>query len=614
MQKYRTHTCGELMAKDKEKKVILSGWVNSRRDHGGLIFVDLRDRYGLTQITFDPKRSEESWKIADKLRSEYVIRIGGKVVLRPLDMINPKLETGEIEIEADKVEILSESKTPPFEINEEKKQEASELVRLEYRFLDLRRKKLQEMLAAKDRYFRYIRKYFQDRNFVEVQTPILANSSPEGARDFLVPSRIHPGKFYALPQAPQQFKQLLMVGGLDRYFQIAPCFRDEDPRMDRAYGEFYQLDMEMSFVTQDDIFSIMEPLFLGLTENFSGKKTVGLDANKRFKRISWKESMEKYGSDKPDLRFDFEIKPITNLVKDCGFGVFADAVKKNGVVHALKIDGGAKFSRKEIDELTEIAKGKEARGLAYIVISSKFKACPRDASGVQSSKLFSLQSPIVKFLGEDLSNKIVCEVGGKPGDIIFFGADGWKTACTALGAVRNECGLRLGLKDKNKAAWCWIVDFPMYSYSDIEPGKIDFDHNPFSMPQGGLKSLRENDPLDIVAYQYDTVLNGFEVSSGAIRNHSPEIMYKAFEIAGYSKKDVDERFGGMMKAFQYGAPPHGGCAPGVDRLLMALNDWDSIRDIYAFPKDGRGRDLMMNSPGEVEEKQLEELHIKLKRV
>lgn len=606
MQKYRTHTCGELSKKDKDRKVMLSGWVNTRRDHGGLIFVDLRDRYGLTQITFDPKISEESWILADKLRNEYVIRIEGKVVLRPLDMINLKLKTGEIEIEADGVEVLSESKTPPFEINEEKKQEASEFVRLEYRFLDLRRKKLQEMLEAKDKYFRYIRKYFQERNFVEIQTPILANSSPEGARDFLVPSRIHPGKFYALPQAPQQFKQLLMVGGLDKYFQIAPCFRDEDPRMDRAYGEFYQLDMEMSFVTQDDIFDIMEPLFLGLTENFSDKKIVGLKKNGRFKLISWKESMEKYGTDKPDLRFDFEIKPITNLVKDCGFGVFADAVKKGGVVNALKIDGGAKFSRKEIEELTEIAKTKGAKGLAYIIINEKLKT--------KNEKIFELQSPIVKFLGDDLTKKIVNEVDGRSGDIIFFGADGWKTVCASLGIVRNECGLKLGLKDKNKASWCWVVDFPMYSYSDIEPGKIDFDHNPFSMPQGGLKSLCENDPLDIVAYQYDTVLNGFEVSSGAIRNHSPEIMYKAFEIAGYSKKDVDERFGGMMKAFQYGAPPHGGCAPGVDRLLMALNDWDSIRDIYAFPKDGRGRDLMMNSPSEVKEKQLKELHVKLSKI
>lgn len=606
MSEYRTHTCGELTAKNKDERVVLSGWVNARRDHGGLIFIDLRDKYGLTQVTFDPKISKESWHIAEKIKNEYVVKIEGKVVPRPSDMVNPKLYTGEIEVEADKIEILSESKTLPFEINEDKKQEAGEALRLEYRFLDLRRKKMQEMLQVKDLFFRYIRKYFQDRGFTEVQTPILANSSPEGARDFLVPSRLYPGKFYALPQAPQQFKQLLMIGGVDKYFQIAPCFRDEDPRMDRAYGEFYQLDMEMSFMEQEDIFDIMEPLFIGLTEKFSGKKTTALDKNGRFKRIPWKESMEKYGSDKPDLRFGLEIKPVTNLVKGCGFAVFSGAIKKGGVVHSLKIDGGAKFSRKEIDELTEIAKEKGARGLAYIVIKSKVKG--------QKSKVFELQSPIVKFLGEELSNKIVSEVGGKPGDIIFFGADEWKTVCSALGAVRSECGARLGLKDKTKAAWCWIVDFPMYSHSETEKGKIDFDHNPFSMPQGGLEALEKKEPLEIFAYQYDAVLNGFEASSGAIRNHDPRIMYKAFEIAGYKKEEVDEKFGGMIKAFQYGAPPHGGCAPGVDRILMVLNDWDSIRDIYAFPKDGRGKDLMMNSPSEASEEQLKELHIKISKI
>ncbi len=597
MQKYRTHTCGELSKQDIGKNVVISGWVNSRRDHGGLIFIDLRDRYGLTQITFDPKISEGSWQVAEKVRSEFVIKIEGTVISRPSDMINSKLKTGEIEINVGKVEILSESLTPPFEINEEKAQEASELIRLEYRFLDLRRKKLQDMLKTKDLFFRHIRNYFQTRDFIEIQTPILANSSPEGARDFLIPSRLYPGKFYALPQAPQQFKQLLMVGGLDRYFQIAPCFRDEDPRMDRAFGEFYQLDMEMSFVEQEDIFDIMEPLFLELTEKFSGKKVVALDENGRFKRIPWRESMEKYGSDKPDLRFDLEIKPISESVKGCGFAVFSGVIEKKGVVHALKVDGGGKFSRKEIDELTELAKTKGAKGLAYIVIKEKGE----------------LQSPIVKFLGDDLAKKIVEEVGGKPGDIIFFGADEWKIVCSSLGIVRNECGARLGLKDNSKAAWCWIVDFPMYSYSDIVEGKIDFDHNPFSMPQGGLQALKEKNPLEIFAYQYDAVLNGFEATSGAIRNHQPEIMYKAFEIAGYSKIEVDEKFGAMIKAFKFGTPPHGGCAPGVDRILMVLNDWNSIRDIYAFPKDGRGKDLLMGSPSEATEQQLRELHIKIRK-
>ena len=431
---------------------------------------------------------------------------------------------------------------------------------------------------------------------MEIQTPILANSSPEGARDFLIPSRFHQGKFYALPQAPQQFKQLLMVGGLDKYFQIAPCFRDEDTRMDRAYGEFYQLDMEMSFVTQDDVFDVTEPLMMELTKKFSKKKLVGLDKKGKFLRIPYKESMNKYGTDKPDLRFDMEIKPVSDLVKNCGFKVFADMAKKDGyVVHALKVDGGEKFTRKEIDELTALAQSKEAKGLAYIVI-----------------KKDKLQSPIVKFLGEDLSQKIIKEVGAKVGDIVFFGADKWRIVCDALGAVRNACGEKLGLKDKSKAAWAWVVDFPMYDYSEIEDGRIDFGHNPFSMPQGGLKTLEEKRPLDILAYQFDLVINGFEASSGAIRNHDPKIMYKAFEIAGYTKKEVDARFGAMIRAFEYGAPPHGGNAPGLDRILMVLSDWDSIRDIYAFPKDGKGRDVMMDSPATVSSQQLKELGIEVK--
>lgn len=592
----RTHTCGELNKSNVGEGVSLAGWVHRRRDHGGIIFIDLRDRYGLTQIKFDPAINETAWQEADKLRSEWVVKIQGKVLGRPEDMLNLKLTTGEIEVGVDNLEILNKSKTPPFEIDEEKSDEANENLRLQYRFVDLRRPELQKLLALKDRYIQHMRDYFHNLGFIEVQTPILANSSPEGARDFIIPSRLHPGKFYALPQAPQQFKQLLMVGGLDKYFQIAPCFRDEDPRMDRHYGEFYQLDMEMSFVTQEEIFAIMEPLMIEITEKFSNKKIVNLDANKRFIQLPWKEALTRYGSDKPDLRFDLEIKVITDLVKDCGFSVFADVVKKRGVVHAMKVDGGAKLTRKEIDELTQLAISKEAKGLAYIIIKEDGE----------------LQSPIVKFLGPDLAAKIVTEVGAKMGDIIFFGADSWKTVCASLGAVRNECANKLGLKDNTKAAWCWIVDFPMYSYSEIESGKIDFEHNPFSMPQGGMKALEEKNPLEILAYQYDLVLNGFEASSGAIRNHSPEIMYKAFEIAGYTNEDVQNRFGALIQAFQYGAPPHGGNAPGIDRILMVLQDLDSIRDIYAFPKDGRGRDLMMNSPSEVDIKQIREVHIKVK--
>lgn len=592
----RTHTCGELKKDDAGIIVELSGWVHRRRDHGGVIFIDLRDRYGLTQIKFDPIINKKTHKEADCLRSEWVIKVRGKVLLRPDEMKNPKLKTGEIEIGAENLEILSQAKTPPFEIDEEKEGEVKEAMRLKYRFIDLRRQKLQYLLELKDKYIQHIRKYFQEIGFIEVQTPILANSSPEGARDFLVPSRVYKGKFYALPQAPQQFKQLLMVGGLDRYFQIAPCFRDEDPRMDRHYGEFYQLDMEMSFVEQEDIFKIMEPLMVELTEKFSNKKVIGLDKEGRFKRISWKDSMSKYGTDKPDLRFDLEIIKITDLVKDSGFSVFTDAIKKGGVVHALKVSRGAEFSRKEIDEITEIAKNKGANGLAYILVRDKGK----------------LQSPIVKFLGDRISNKIAKEVGAKTDDIIFFEAGDWRIVCSSLGAVRSECAARLDLKDNTKAFWCWIVDFPMYSYSEIEPGKIDFDHNPFSMPQGGLKSLQNKNPLEILGYQYDLVLNGFEVSSGAIRNHDPKIMYKAFAIAGYTKEEVDKKFGAMIKAFSYGAPPHGGNAPGIDRILMVLHDLDSIRDIYAFPKDGQGKDLMADSPSEVNEKQLRELHIKIR--
>ncbi|MFH1773235.1 MAG: aspartate--tRNA ligase [Patescibacteria group bacterium] len=596
----RTHTCNQLRKEDVGKTIELAGWVHCRRDHGNVIFIDLRDRYGLTQLTFDPKISKDSWQTANKLRNEWVIKIKGNVIARPTDMINPKLKTGEIEVDCSEINILSQSKTLPFEINEEKAKEAGEAIRLQYRFIDLRRKKVQEMLATKDKFIRYIRKYFHNNDFIEIQTPILANSSPEGARDFLIPSRLHQGKFYALPQAPQQFKQLLMVGGLDKYFQVAPCFRDEDSRTDRHYGEFYQLDMEMSFVEQEDIFEIMEPLMLELTKEFSKKKIVNLDKNNKFKKISYKDSMNKYGTDKPDLRFELEITPITDLVKGCGFKVFADMadLKNNSVVHALKVDNGAKFSRKDIDELTEIAISKGAKGLAYIKIEQEVNG-------------YKLISPIIKFLGDELAQKILKEVKAKAGDIIFFGADKLDIVCQVLGTIRNVVAEKLGLKDNTKAAWCWVVDFPMYAYSEIEEERIDFGHNPFSMPQGGMEVLNKKNPLDILAYQFDLVLNGYEVSSGAIRNHDLKIMYKAFEIAGYSKEEVDKKFKAMINAFEYGAPPHGGNAPGIDRILMILNDWDSIRDIYAFPKDGKGRDIMMDSPSEVSEEQLKELNIKI---
>jgi len=592
----RTHTCGELNSSQVGQEVTLTGWVNSARNLGGLIFIDLRDRYGVTQAKIDPVKNKVAAEIGEKLHSEWVIKVIGIVEARPGEMQNKKMVTGDIEIIVSEIEVLSAAQVLPFEINEEKNAESNEALRLKYRFLDLRRPKLQKMLAVKDEFFTYCREYFHSQGFIEVQTPILANSSPEGARDFLVPSRLYPGKFYALPQSPQQFKQLLMVGGIDKYFQIAPCFRDEDPRMDRAYGEFYQLDMEMSFVDQEDILNIMEPFAKNLTEKFSQKKVVGLLDSGHFKRLSWKESMDKYGVDKPDLRFDLEIINVSKSVTDCGFSVFDEAIKNGGVVHALKIDGGAKFTRKEIDEFTELAKKRGGAGLAYLTIKE----------GVTNS-------PFAKFLTQEKLSSLANECGAKDGDIVFFAADVWRTVCNVLGVIRNEVATKLNLKDNTQAAWAWIVDFPMYDYSDIEEGRIDFGHNPFSMPQGGLKSLQEKNPLDILAYQFDLILNGFEVSSGAIRNHEPEIMYEAFKIAGYSKEEVDARFGGLINAFSYGAPPHGGNAPGVDRILMVLNDWDSIRDIYAFPKDGNGKDLMMDSPSEVYSNQLDELSITIKK-
>lgn len=581
----RTNTCGELRATDAGASVTLCGWVHRRRDHGGLIFIDLRDRYGITQVVIDPEQ-KETFAQGEAVRPEWVVKVVGTVSKRLEGAEREDNPTGAIEVHVDTLEVLSESQTPPFEIDQEK--DVNEELRLKYRFLDLRRPHNQKIIMDRDRLITHIREYMHKKNFVEVQTPILANSSPEGARDYLVPSRLHPGMFYALPQAPQQFKQLLMVSGMDRYFQIAPCFRDEDPRADRHPGEFYQLDLEMSFVTQEDVFGVAEPLMIELTHAFSDKKVLWTP----FPRIAWKESMNLYGTDKPDLRFELKIKPVTDLVKGCGFSVFASVADAGGVVHALRVPGGAAFSRSEIDALTDKAKEHGAKGLAYILLKDG-----------------ALQSPIVKFLGDDLAKKILADVGAHDGDAVFFGADKWLGACKALGAVRSEVAKMQKLADPKAAAWAWIVDFPMYEYNE-EDKKIDFSHNPFSMPQGGMEALMTKDPLDILAYQYDFVCNGFELTSGAIRNHRPDIMYKAFEIAGYTKEDVDQKFGGMIRAFQYGAPPHGGCAPGIDRLMMVLWECPSIRDIYAFPKNGKAQDVMMGAPSVVTPKQLKELHIR----
>lgn len=580
----RTHTCNELTDKDTTKTVTLCGWVSSRRDHGGLIFIDLRDRYGITQCVIHPEQNH-AFKIAESIRSEWVLKITGTVQKRLEGTVRDDIVTGAIEVVAENIEVLSESKPLPFEIDQDR--EAGEDIRLQYRFLDLRRQRVKDIILKRDELLIYIRAYMHARGFVEVQTPILTNSSPEGARDFLVPSRIHKGMFYALPQAPQQFKQLLMVAGFDKYFQIAPCFRDEDPRADRHPGEFYQLDLEMSFVEQDDVFGVVEPLMIELTNHFSDKKVVSTP----FPRIAWREAMTTYGSDKPDLRYDLRIKDVSALVEGCGFSVFASALQNKGVVHALRVPGGATLSRKDIDELTESAKVFGAKGLAYIMM-----------------KEGEIQSPILKYLGDGVAQTIVKEVGAQSGDSIFFGADTWDVVCKSLGAVRTEVAKKMNLIDPQKAAWAWIVDFPMYDWNE-EEGKIDFSHNPFSMPQGGMEALNTKDPKEILAFQYDLVCNGFEISSGAIRNHRPDIMYRAFEIAGYTNEDVDKKFGGMIRAFQYGAPPHGGIAPGVDRLMMVLWECPSIRDIYAFPKNGRAQDVLMGAPAPVNEKQLKELGI-----
>jgi aspartyl-tRNA synthetase len=593
----RTHNLSQLNKKIVGQEVTICAWVKYRRDHGALIFLTLRDHYGLIQAKIDEKLDKDVYEEAEKLKSEWVVQITGQVQIRPEGMINKDMTNGDIELEVKSLKILNSCKTLPFAISELKSGEANESLRLEYRFLDLRREKLQELLKTKSAFIEHFRSYFISKGFLNIQTPILANSSPEGARDFLVPSRIHPGKFYALPQAPQQFKQLLMVGGVDKYFQIAPCFRDEDPRQDRHYGEFYQLDMEMSFVEKlDDIFEVMEPVMISATTNFSNKKIINLDKNGKFLRLPWHEAIDKYGTDKPDLRYKLEIKDVSAVCKDSGFKVFDTALENSGVVKALVVPKAEAMTRKVIDDLTAVAKKAGAKGLAYLMIKDN-----------------EINSPIAKFLSDEKKEEIVKKTGAQNGDIIFFTADAWRVASEALGAVRVKLAEIFDLADKTLASWVWIVDFPMYDYSELEAGKIDFSHNPFSMPQGGMESLNTKNPLDILAYQFDLILNGFEISSGSIRNHSPEIMYRAFEIAGYSQAEVDKKFGAMIKAFSYGAPPHGGNAPGIDRLLMVLQDLSSIRDIYAFPKDGQGHDLMTGSPSEVKEEDLKELHIKINK-
>ncbi len=569
------------------EKVQLKGWVASSRDHGGLIFVDLRDHTGIVQLTIHPE-TKEAFEIGEKLHDEYVIKVEGTVQERLPELANPNIETGKIEIVVEKLDVLNSAKALPFPI-QHSDTEINEDIRLKYRFLDLRRPKMQEMLVKRHRMVKHIRDYMDEHGFIEIPTPILTSSSPEGARDFLVPSRLHPGKFYALPQAPQQFKQLLMVAGVPKYFQIAPCFRDEDARADRSPGEFYQLDLEISFAEKDEtVFQELEPLFIDLTENFAGKKVM----QKPFPRIPYLEAMEKYGSDKPDLRYGMELINLTDELANSQFSVFSNPIKNGGVVKAIRLQGGSTLSRSQIDELTEFVKKEGAGGLAYIVVEEELK------------------SPILKFLSEEEVKNILSKTKADKGDVIFFGADERKLVNKVLGKLRDKLATSFGLKDPSVVAWAWITDFPMYEW-DEKNNKIDFMHNPFSMPQGGLEALNTMDPLDIRAYQYDIVANGLELSSGAIRNYNPEIMYKAFEIVGYSKEEVYEKFGAMIRAFEFGAPPHGGFAPGIERLLMVFENQSSIREVVPFPKNGTAEDLMMDAPSTVTEKQLKDLHIKL---
>lgn len=562
--------------------VEVKGWVNSRRDHGGLIFIDLRDHTGLIQLVITPD-TPEAFQIAETLRDEYVITATGTVRERAPELKNPNITTGAIEIVVSELQLLNKSEPLPVNTHDEGDQ-SSEDLRLKYRYLDLRRPSMQNMLRRRAEYYRMMRQYMDDHGFIEITTPILANSSPEGARDFLVPSRLHPGEFYALPQAPQQFKQLLMVGGVPRYYQIAPCFRDEDPRADRLYGDFYQLDCEMAFVDDGEVVrQTMEPLIKKLVTDFAHKELISEDVP----RIPYREAMDKYGTDKPDLRYGLELIDLTDELKDCEFKVFqAPCVK------AVCVPEGNKFTRKQIDEFTELARKNGAGGLAYIMFENG------EAKG-----------PVVKFLKPEELQAIQAKTGAKDGDAVFFGASERENVNKVLGIMRIAFADALGLKDSQKVALCWVIDFPFYEW-DEKNRKLDFGHNPFSMPKGGLKAIRETEnKLDIVADQYDMVLNGLEACSGAVRNYSPEIMFEVFATLGYDKEYVTQRFGGLLSAFKFGAPPHAGCAFGIDRMLMELLDAGSIRDIVAFPKNGSGVDLMMDSPSAVDDTQLDELHI-----
>ena len=594
MNKYRTHNCNQLRLEDAGSKVSLAGWINRKRDHGNVLFVDLRDHYGVTQCVIE-KTNTKLLNLVDSLRVETVIKIDGTVIKREPDTINKSLNTGTIEIAVDNVEVLSEAKELPMPVFGEN--DYPEEIRLKYRFLDIRREELHKNIVLRSSIISHIRKLMSDAGFLEMQTPILTASSPEGARDYLVPSRIHPGKFYALPQAPQQFKQLIMAGGFDKYFQIAPCFRDEDARADRSPGEFYQLDMEMAFVEQDDVFNAIEPILHSVFTTFSDFNVTETP----FPRITYADAMSRYGTDKPDLRNPINISNLTKEFNDdkVEFSAFKKIIEEGGEVIGIPAPDSSQKPRSFFDNLNNWArKEMNAAGLGYIVFD-------KSSSGVEG------KGPIAKFIPSEIQEMILNKAGLKAGDSIFFACAKGKEVYDIAAAARDKIAVDLDLIEKGVFKFCWIVDFPMYE-KDKETGKIDFSHNPFSMPQGGLEALNNSDPLNVLGYQYDIVCNGVELSSGAIRNHVPEIMYKAFEIAGYNKDQVHEKFGGMINAFTYGVPPHGGIAPGIDRIVMLLAQEKNIREVILFPMNQQAQDLMMLAPAEVDKTTLDELNLEVK--
>jgi len=591
VNKYRTHNCSELTKSNSGDEIILSGWINKKRDHGNLLFIDLRDNYGITQCIID--KSNNSFKELEKIKLESVIKINGNVVERSGETINSDLQTGEIEVNILSFEVLGTCKELPMPVFSD--QEYAEEIRLKYRFLDLRRKKIHENIILRSQVISFIRNEMSKLDFLEFQTPILTSSSPEGARDFLVPSRLNPGKFYALPQAPQQFKQLIMVSGFDKYFQIAPCFRDEDARADRSPGEFYQLDLEMSFVEQEDIFQVVEQLIINVFKKFSSKKLM----YEKFPRISYEESMLKYGSDKPDLRNPLLISDLTDIFTrdDVTFEIFKKLVKAGSKVRCIITKNTKDKPRSFFDNIDKWAKDQGASGLAYFTI--------------EKNKNISAKGPVGKFFSTDALKKIMKNTGAEVGDSVFFACGKINDVEKIISQARDKIAKDLDLIDESSFAFCWIVDYPMFERNEVT-NKIEFSHNPFSMPQGNIKDIDFDNPLNIKAYQYDIVCNGIELSSGAIRNHIPELMYKLFSIAGYQKNEVDEKFSGMINALSYGAPPHGGIAPGIDRIVMLLANEKNIREVTMFPMNQNAQDLMMNAPSEVNEEQLKELGLSLK--